>query len=254
MNRIIIIGNGFDKAHGLATGYRDFIDSYWAEFFGHIFGGYWRWIAQNYGVINDPSPYEDEFVQFDVARDKQYSGSESLQSRSYAENPYGDVQEFIATLNDKSAETYKGSVRLTFKNNFFEHISQRCSLTNWVDIENEYYGKLKALLAEDNDVLRNEKVRNLNREFEAVKKKLESYLTKEVDKASIELLPSIREAFDSIIEPQEVAYGKQKMFVESILNRIVVIGKNSERGDIIHIDKQDDPDSVSYTHLTLPTT
>ncbi|WP_212135103.1 hypothetical protein [Bacteroides xylanisolvens] len=43
---------------------------------------------------------------------------------------------------------YDGSVRLTFKNKFFEHISGRCSLSNWVDIENEYYGKLKELLAE----------------------------------------------------------------------------------------------------------
>ena len=29
MNRVIVIGNGFDKAHGLKTGYRDFIDGYW---------------------------------------------------------------------------------------------------------------------------------------------------------------------------------------------------------------------------------
>ncbi len=25
MNRIILIGNGFDKAHGLPTGYEDFV-------------------------------------------------------------------------------------------------------------------------------------------------------------------------------------------------------------------------------------
>lgn len=29
MNRIILIGNGFDKAHGLLTGYDDFINWYW---------------------------------------------------------------------------------------------------------------------------------------------------------------------------------------------------------------------------------
>lgn len=29
MNRVIVIGNGFDKAHGLKTGYRDFFDNYW---------------------------------------------------------------------------------------------------------------------------------------------------------------------------------------------------------------------------------
>ncbi len=30
MNRLIIIGNGFDLAHGLPTSYRDFIEDYWA--------------------------------------------------------------------------------------------------------------------------------------------------------------------------------------------------------------------------------
>lgn len=240
MNRIIIIGNGFDKAHGLATGYRDFIDNYWTEFSSCIFGDYKRWIAQNYGEINAPSPYKDEFIQFDVARDKQYSKSELLLSQSYSENPYGDVQGFIATLNDESNENYKGSVRLTFKNKFFEHISKHCSLANWLDIENEYYGKLKALLAEDNDVLRNEKVRELNKDFAAVKKKLESYLTKEVDKTSMAPFPSIREAFDSIIEPSNVAYGKQKMLIESILGKIVVLGKGNGNSDIIHFDQQND--------------
>ena len=31
MNRIILIGNGFDLAHGLKTSYADFIDWYWGE-------------------------------------------------------------------------------------------------------------------------------------------------------------------------------------------------------------------------------
>ena len=29
MNRIVLIGNGFDLAHGLKTRYEDFIDWYW---------------------------------------------------------------------------------------------------------------------------------------------------------------------------------------------------------------------------------
>ena len=49
MNRIIIIGNGFDKAHGLATGYRDVIDSDWINVSGHIFSGYKRWLAEQWG-------------------------------------------------------------------------------------------------------------------------------------------------------------------------------------------------------------
>ena len=31
MNRIVLIGNGFDLAHGLKTSYADFIDWYWEE-------------------------------------------------------------------------------------------------------------------------------------------------------------------------------------------------------------------------------
>ncbi len=31
MNRLVIIGNGFDLAHGLPTSYKDFIDDYWAN-------------------------------------------------------------------------------------------------------------------------------------------------------------------------------------------------------------------------------
>ena len=31
MNRLVIIGNGFDLAHGLKTSYKDFIDWYWEK-------------------------------------------------------------------------------------------------------------------------------------------------------------------------------------------------------------------------------
>lgn len=51
MNRIIVIGNGFDKAHGLATGYNDFIDSYWNDFGNRIYGEYQSWQERSYGAI-----------------------------------------------------------------------------------------------------------------------------------------------------------------------------------------------------------
>jgi hypothetical protein len=31
MNRLVIIGNGFDLAHGLPTSDKDFIDDYWKK-------------------------------------------------------------------------------------------------------------------------------------------------------------------------------------------------------------------------------
>lgn len=242
MNRIIIIGNGFDKAHGLATGYRDFIDNYWINVSGHIFNGYKREIATQWRVINDPSSYEDELVLFEVFQDKRHKTPEPLYSHLNS-TPYDEVRELVAIFNDSTNMKYDGSVRLTFKNKFFEHISGRCSLNTWVDIENEYYGKLKELLAEDDTVIRSEKVRALNREFDAVKKHLEIYLTEVVQKTQTKQFPSIQEAFNSIIDPIEVAVGKQKMFVDSILSNITTLDK---KVDAIQLDKKEDPNYLFF--------
>lgn len=134
MNRIIIIGNGFDKAHGLATGYRDFIDSYWTNFYFTIFPAFERWQAENYSNIAHVYPCEDEFVRFEVFEKKLYKATEKLQQSQTCPGPYDEVVEFIEGLNNSEPWYFKGSVSLTFKNKFFEHISGRCSLSNWVEI------------------------------------------------------------------------------------------------------------------------
>ena len=38
MNRIVLIGNGFDLAHGLPTKYEDFINDYWEGFMNLCIG------------------------------------------------------------------------------------------------------------------------------------------------------------------------------------------------------------------------
>ncbi len=115
MNRIIIIGNGFDKAHGLATGYKDFIDDYWTDFSYHFFNGYNRHIAESYGIVNI-KPYEDEFASLEVLTDKGHITSDSTVSESCL-CVYDEIKKFIEDLNNSNR--YEGTVRLTFKNNFF---------------------------------------------------------------------------------------------------------------------------------------
>lgn len=223
MNRIIIIGNGFDKAHDLATGYTDFIDNYWIDFSNHIYESYDDLVFERFRTFNAPKPYEDEFVLFEVFRKKQPEtiGQSQMQSQIRSRwSPYDEVQEFITILNDNYSENYCGSVRLTFKNKFFEHISKHCSLTDWVDIENEYYGKLKELLAENDALVRNGKVRALNRDFEAVKRQLENYLTQITKNTKIEPFLAIQDAFNSPIDPNEVAYEKQKELLVSITRQM----------------------------------
>ena len=217
MNRIVVIGNGFDKAHGMATGYKDFIDKYWEDFSYSIFNGYRRYIMETFGVINSPQPYEDEFILFEISHKQTTEVPKSPCSTS-CENPYSEVMRFILDLN--MTPDYQGSIHLTFKNQFFKHISEKCSLCNWLDIENEYYGRLKDILTENDTIQRNQKVRELNTEFEAIRKRLEKYLTDIVDKTQIQPLQSIRSALDTLIEPNEIAYEKQPIIFESIVNKL----------------------------------
>lgn len=108
------------------------------------------------------------------------------------------------------------SIHLNFKNQFFKHITTRCSLTNWVDIENEYYDVLKKLLLEEDVNKRSSQISTLNNEFDAVKKLLEKYLNEVVEESEIVKHQSIQDAFSSYIEYDEIATCKQKMFIGSI--------------------------------------
>lgn len=77
----------------------------------------------------------------------------------------------------------------------------------------------------------------MNREFDAVKKRIEIYLTEVVQKTQTKLFPSIQEAFNSIIDSREVAFGKQTMFVDSIFNKIITLGED----DAVQLDKKRRP-------------
>src|SRR5690554_4361943 len=54
MNRLILIGNGFDLAHGLNTSYKDFIFWYLDRCF------------DNAGIYTSSEPYEDKFLHITV--------------------------------------------------------------------------------------------------------------------------------------------------------------------------------------------
>lgn len=220
MNRIILIGNGFDLAHGLKTGYTDFIDNYWEDLSYKIYNGYARWMAENWGNIN-LKPYEDDFVSFQV-KDKNVPVPYKLGPSCEVENPYSELCDFLNNVNENS---YRITGHLTFKNKFFEHISNQCALLNWVDIENEYYEALKKLLKTDNAQARSQSVKKLNEEFNAVKELLEKYLT-EVSESEVEAKESISNAFKAKINFHDIAVTKkeqfQTLYVESALSHLPV--------------------------------
>ncbi len=145
MNRLILVGNGFDLAKGLKSGYKDFID--WM----------WKSIIDQFISIR-PNSYEDDFVIINIY---------SLKPNAKTTYDYKTFQEFL--------QIDKGSLK--FKNEFFGTISKR-AYTDWVDIETEYFKELKNILQDEKSgKVQKQNIKTLNTNFEQIKIELQKYLT-----------------------------------------------------------------------------
>lgn len=172
MNRLIIIGNGFDLAHGLQTRYSDFLD----------------WIKKEkiYNKLNHDFfniTHEDEIVFYNSGTIKQ------------------DLEEF-----DFEGQLYiDGGKRtngiLYHKNYFLQELIANHSKNGWSDIENEYYG---ALIKLTKDETNQKKIERLQRDFNEIIALLEKYLIKEEKQKT---LPTaiISRIIDSEIKPKELS-------------------------------------------------
>ena len=129
MNRLVLIGNGFDMAHGLKTSYMDFINWYWDKRIDAFVGNTTK-ISKDCLcrlIINADAnlscwnvfAFENSYFR-DIQGDRKYSGYDIIKEMQDNPNIFSiDFTPFFRTIL-KSIET-KG----------------------WVDIENDYYQLLK---------------------------------------------------------------------------------------------------------------
>lgn len=151
MNRIILLGNGFDLAHGMKTSYGDFINDYWGE--------------KRKEVLSDAhrgTRYEDDSIIIDRVPPLMYSEAATGES---------EHKSLLTSLK------YNNS-KLRFKNEFLDTLTQKRYSLNWVDIENEYYTLLKKTYKVKVSSPPRYKITDLNRDFKIVELLLEKYLTK----------------------------------------------------------------------------
>lgn len=158
MNRIILIGNGFDLAHGIKTSYNHFIIDYWEKIIFRL---------QN-EVASNITTYRKIFETDEVKIDN-VPGGPYVAGNWVCGNTFEDL---IAVLDAQNLE-------LIFKNKFLEILSKKHKEQNWVDIENEYYGLLKESFRNENCSY---KIAELNNDFKQIQKLLELYLKEVEDK------------------------------------------------------------------------
>lgn len=135
MNRLILIGNGFDLAHGLPTTYNDFILWYLKKVFvtANARDGYKDNLIEISMKFNYKELYDRHFITLEDFIDHYYQVG------------------FKEVIKDSELRNLRKGLIVSNPFNvtmvpFLRILVTNCNLVNWVDIENEYYDALKQLL------------------------------------------------------------------------------------------------------------
>lgn len=149
MNRIILIGNGFDLAHGLKTSYADFIDWYWGE--------WGKKLKTSSNKLED-----DKLCSFELNDNGEY-GPWYIFCGFYLNSRTCSNSELIKKIRQNN-----NLCKISFQSTFFEEICRSAEERKWVDIENIYYSHL---CKDDTDH------KLLNEQLAIIRTKLVEYLT-----------------------------------------------------------------------------
>lgn len=162
MNRLYLLGNGFDLAHNLKTSYTDFILDYLKECFEKA----------NHMV------YKDELVEI--------SSTYRVSNWSPPKSP--KISDFLFALVDENGRhkhkdelgSYYRPFQLRIKHRFFENLLTSCASYNWVNIENEYFKHVKSIFKECNEFNRTgsiNKLKSLNSTMRFLIERLDKYFS-----------------------------------------------------------------------------
>lgn len=145
MNRLILVGNGFDLAHNLKTSYGNFIEDFWENSLLPLSKNYLSKLENDIFCIQ--CNYIDQIIPQKIK----------------------DYKSLIESLKNDD------SLNMNFYNRFFEKLMNPYSDNDWVDIENEYYTELLNIKLEKYP---DYKIDDLNSHFNEIKKILIDYLNR----------------------------------------------------------------------------
>jgi len=190
MNRIIIIGNGFDLAHGLKTSYKDFIEWYWEKRIKRMQS---RFEAQSKDELCEIKlenrVAQDFWISVDMnGREKGKAFIDKLST-----NPYIRAQISMS--------------------NFVRAINSNIETKGWVDIENEYYAQLKQVVLDEdiNESAKRGLVYKLDRELTTLKDLLLEYLS-EQNSVQVGTIDSIWKKIYAPIDRDDIAVADTDKF------------------------------------------
>lgn len=229
MNRLVLIGNGFDLAHGLKTSYKDFIQWYWEE----------RVYELKTHLGTEKS---DELCTIKLIT--KYADHQSWESYIFTNG-------LTHVSNDKLYNILKEQkyiCEFSYTSLFFKNINHEVETKNWVDIENEYYKLLVRYAKEETtENAKRENIEGLNKELRFLQEKLVVYLRTQ-EQQDINYLPIVANVICDPFRAEEIAtndYGKYQEYVVANIEKAYkekTATKDLTKGDLefdIHNSQSD---------------
>ncbi|MBP6234859.1 MAG: hypothetical protein KA270_00910 [Saprospiraceae bacterium] len=170
INRLILIGNGFDLAHGLKTSYGDFIFWYFQKSWNLAKDAFVP--SQKKRFIN---LFKDDLISISVNPFVQQDKPLDLEI-----NNHHTIKEFVKV----EVEPFKPrAIKCKIESDLFISLVNNFLTKNWVDIENHYYEELTKIITptisynNPKGKVDFTKLTKLNKDFDSIKKVLEVYLS-----------------------------------------------------------------------------
>lgn len=152
MNRLIIIGNGFDLAHGIKTSFNDFITDYFCKAVNSFF---------------ENGSYSDILLEINFKDDFQY-----LDPR-----PKPVTKDTVWETTDKLNKARH--INFNFHSLLLNKVYSRTSILKWVDIEVEFFNVLIATKHGHKGANQGDAIKKVNEQLEFLKVKLINYLSEQ---------------------------------------------------------------------------
>ena len=193
MNRLILVGNGFDLAHNLKTSYSDFI----LDYISSAVNSFYKNSSSIDPLLEIRQKYSGDRIRF-----QEYSTSKTSLSHlhSLQKNSYVVVE-----------------VKSIFLEGTIKHLSE----VNWVDLENDYFEQLLALKGPKGYSI--DKVVRLNTEFDFLKVKLEDYLLKHQNESPLGFSDEYSKMFCELIKNADIVTESVK---DQKPNRLLLLSFN----------------------------
>ena len=196
MNRIILVGNGFDLAHNVPTSYKDFINWYWEE--------RWERMVSSRSLVDD-----DNLCYLKLKPGIIYKSWKEYDSYNHLGHRFSASERIDFVKKDNGTCEFKPLPLLSA-------ILQSVDKKGWVDIENEYYKILVSTKHKNGD--RIEFLSSLNNQLGFLREKLTEYLSSLEYKISDsdESVRMLRQQLLQPISPNDIAVSSHALLNDFI--------------------------------------